>query len=263
MQLLRWAPAGAACCNLAMRGEVIGGRRFVAGAATGLLIACANQAAPADDASASAAATGAAATSEATTGETGTSGGTSEACPVDVDALTTGKHTTVETTGCSAIDCAPAVILGPDCPATWSGGNIVGDTELGCFHGTKALFAYTGCGGPSYLTLYVFDASVSDEVATSDGGFRLRVLTGSNFSEGWLGEFLGAGTFDPDATIGDGGDIGIWMVVDEAAGHWGDFDPNDPPRLRGWLKSEVLGLELYGTFDAAYCGLLNRDFCPD
>lgn len=152
------------------------------------------------------------------------------------------------------------------CPRGWLGGSsVVGAPTFGPFVGSTAFFAWEGMGDTSWsaLRLFFLDASVDVEAAKQpwpDEHFVLRFNTPWDYAD-WqsTGELVGYYAREWATQ-----DVSALVEITGRAGNWEVSDPNDPPRLLGW----IYGVDddpsaPHGPFDAAFCDAFVSQIIPE
>lgn len=142
----------------------------------------------------------------------------------------------------------------------WSGGSaVVGESEGGPFNGTTAFFGWIGNNVElSQLVLMIVDETADIEAAKQAGIFgdegrpKAQLETGRNYAS-WIGTSSSPVAFydaDADLSVDE-----VALEITGRLGNWSTFDPADPPRLVGTIKSADPNADvvLDGAFEAAFC----------
>ncbi|MCA9661197.1 MAG: hypothetical protein KC486_22845 [Myxococcales bacterium] len=151
------------------------------------------------------------------------------------------------------------------CPTAWPYSEIRAPGPSGhrdhrtAVFGYKTIFTEDGerYAGPE---LGFFATSVDESVP------YLRVYElGGDAPKDWLGEYVAQVHYHPGDTYvsGYGYSIGAIVEICSYAGNWQAYDPEDPPRLLGQIRSVDADESIHGTFDAVFCADYYSEFACD
>ncbi len=144
-------------------------------------------------------------------------------------------------------------------PGTW----VEGVTPSGAFFGNRSWLGMALPFEPGWLRVVILgtNADVAKNLEEAEqGGFPATGPAVVLETEWPFGDWIGQGEV-PAVIIQDGQPtwIDVRLSVDQMLGNWDEWDPDDPPRIRGvvgFAEGESFGFD--GQFDAAYCGAFHK-----